>query len=383
MDQCQGSDEKQPMDKLFQNRTFLPLKFVELIQTISDGLSMAVISTNESGIVVSWNSYAEELYGWTRSEVIGKKISDVTVSPLNSATADAIMDSLATGNAWFGQFDCRRSDSTSLRVQVLDAPVLDELGNFRGVIGFSNEINDGPLEFLRDLEELRDLTEKIDEVQLAEQKRIGVQLHDQLSQPVALAAMELFTFAKDEGIPESMKKDLKRLAVGLQETLTVLQGLSSSLHPNWMNDVAPANALSLLIEDWSRMSGIPVRLVLDQAVKNMDESIALTTLQIVREALENVERHSHADLVAVSVESREGCLRVKIVDNGVGCSDQSGFGIRLMRERARRIGGSLAIGNRSGRQSGTKVEFKVPMFADAPRTTKGDLEATDVPVWPQ
>ena len=84
-------------------------------------------------------------------------------------------------------------------------------------------------------------------------------------------------------------------------------------------------------------------------------------LRIVREAVTNAARHGKAEVVHVEFKNGNG-LRLRIRDDGVGFDPTTarpgGFGLRVMRERARSIGGELTIDSRP--DLGTEVEVVVP-----------------------
>jgi two-component system nitrate/nitrite sensor histidine kinase NarX len=89
---------------------------------------------------------------------------------------------------------------------------------------------------------------------------------------------------------------------------------------------------------------------------------------IVQEALANVCRHAHARRIDLCLDRARGGYEIAVVDDGVGMgayaeSDDAGhYGLAIMRERALRLGGSLAIDKAPG--AGTRVRLFFP--ADQP-----------------
>jgi two-component system, NarL family, nitrate/nitrite sensor histidine kinase NarX len=86
-------------------------------------------------------------------------------------------------------------------------------------------------------------------------------------------------------------------------------------------------------------------------------------LQIVREALTNVEKHAQARAVSVELAGgADGSFRVAIDDDGVGIATETSpaqhFGLDIMRDRAGLLGGSIEIGRSAG--GGTRVRLRVP-----------------------
>lgn len=97
----------------------------------------AVIITDISGLVSYWNPAAEELYGWSSRETVGRSILDINVGASDQDHAAEIMARLATGSTWEGRFPLRRRDGTTFVGWVADAPLLDLDGKVVGVIGLS------------------------------------------------------------------------------------------------------------------------------------------------------------------------------------------------------------------------------------------------------
>jgi PAS domain S-box-containing protein len=109
-----------------------------LLQAVQD----AVIVTMPTGEIVRWNRAAQQIYGWTAEELLGRNISDVTVPAESAAQADEIMDRLRDGHTWSGEFLVRRRDGSNFWARVTDSPVLDQSGNLVAIIGVSRDVTE-------------------------------------------------------------------------------------------------------------------------------------------------------------------------------------------------------------------------------------------------
>lgn len=108
-------------------------------EEILECLGMAVIATDVSGAIVYWNRAAENLYGWTRDEALGRKVEDVTVPEVALETATDIMEALRHGVSWSGGFPVRRKDGSVFPGLVIDSGVYHE-GDLVGIVGVSTNL---------------------------------------------------------------------------------------------------------------------------------------------------------------------------------------------------------------------------------------------------
>lgn len=101
-------------------------------------------------------------------------------------------------------------------------------------------------------------------------------------------------------------------------------------------------------------------------------SLAEEVLAVLREALTNVGKHAHASQVVVTVAAGDE-LRLVVADDGDGmdaASDASGLGLKNIRQRAERLGGSVELGR--SREGGTRITWHVPIaVGDGPGDPAG------------
>ena len=81
-------------------------------ERILGAMGQAVIATELDAVVVHWNHAAEELFGWTRHEAVGRRVTEFAVPKVAEELAAEIMDCLASGGSWSGGIPVTRRDGT-------------------------------------------------------------------------------------------------------------------------------------------------------------------------------------------------------------------------------------------------------------------------------
>jgi two-component system, NarL family, nitrate/nitrite sensor histidine kinase NarX len=126
--------------------------------------------------------------------------------------------------------------------------------------------------------------------------------------------------------------------------------------------------LVALLQDYcpafGRRSGLDVSLDIMGDI-DLPPEAQVELFRVVQEALNNAHRHAHATRISVGLCRGPGEVEMTVEDNGVGLSPgtEAGdhLGLRIMRERARSVGGELQVLNRDG--GGTAVRVQVPFPA--------------------
>jgi two-component system nitrate/nitrite sensor histidine kinase NarX len=121
-----------------------------------------------------------------------------------------------------------------------------------------------------------------------------------------------------------------------------------------------SEALQETIREFSQRSGVEIGLHDRLLGHELDSSEQIHVLQVVREALTNVEHHAHARHANVRLTIEQGRIRVAVDDDGVGIRDAGPpthhYGLAIMRDRAATLGGTLQVARSP--EGGTRVELE-------------------------
>jgi signal transduction histidine kinase len=201
------------------------------------------------------------------------------------------------------------------------------------------------------------------EERLSERERIARELHDTLFQSVQGLVLHVQAVVNRMTLGNP---DRARLSAALADADKVIaEGrdiLSDLRDKDGSTDLQAAIAAILLDRGHA---GTPVKIYFEGATRPVDPMVAAEIARVVREAVANARLHSGAQAIEVRADFGIDMLKVTIGDDGRGWPDEvlaSGnkpgrYGLVGMRERAARIGGSLAL--RSS-ERGALVEMIIP-----------------------
>jgi signal transduction histidine kinase len=129
---------------------------------------------------------------------------------------------------------------------------------------------------------------------------------------------------------------------------------------NPIEDLGLARALERAGLDFGDRAGVRVDLHISDPQASISNDVAAQVFFIAKEAFNNIERHADAEQVTVTLEKRNGQLRLTICDDGRGfdaaqIDDAERFGLQGMYERAEMIGAALTVQSATGQ--GTTVQL--------------------------
>jgi PAS domain S-box-containing protein len=186
-------------------------------------------------------------------------------------------------------------------------------------------------------------------------RRLERDLHDGAQQRLVHTIVALKLARSTLGDGEGATADL--VGEGLahaEQAIAEIRELARAIHPAILTDRGVVEALNVL----AQRSPVPVRLEAELD-RRLPASVEVTVYHVVSEALTNVAKHAQATRVEVILEERDGQLRVRVADDGVGGADPSdGSGLVGLKDRVEGGGGSLAVDSPPGH--GTRLDIVVP-----------------------
>ena len=195
---------------------------------------------------------------------------------------------------------------------------------------------------------------------MEERERIAKELHDGIIQSLFAVGMNLQSTAVTSSSPETAAR-VERAVVELDRVIRDLRNYIFGLRPGILADRQLNQALEAIGEEVGSTFQIPIDVQVDAGVSAALSSRSHEIVQLTREALSNVTRHSHTKLAAVRLTRRGANAILTIEDEGIGFNPRgssSGNGLRNMRERAAAMGGTLRITSATGK--GAKLRFTFP-----------------------
>jgi signal transduction histidine kinase len=203
----------------------------------------------------------------------------------------------------------------------------------------------------------------------AERERIAADFHDGPLQNFISFQMRLEIIRKLLGRDvEAAAEELRQLQELCRNQVGELRGFVRSMRPA-DEGVTLSASLSRMAEQFQRDTGIATTFSSAEFHDPAETEISLELLQIVRETLNNVHKHSGASRVAISVGKRGHTLEVKAEDNGGGYPFSGAFtldelellrmGPVSIKRRVRMLGGELLLESRPGQ--GSSLEIRVPV----------------------
>jgi len=196
-------------------------------------------------------------------------------------------------------------------------------------------------------------------------RRFSKEMHDEFGQTLnAIESSLTVVHPADQSSGERLKDSIALL----KDAQSTARELSQLLRPRILDDFGLDAGLRELARGFSQRSGIAVEYH-SQLRERLDPIVETHLFRIAQEALTNTARHSVASTVTVRLEKTGDQLLLDIKDDGQGFEGGDGKGAGLgflgMRERARGIGGNIAILSPPG--EGVGIQVRVPIPHKAPQ----------------
>jgi PAS domain S-box-containing protein len=327
------------------------LKYRHVVQ----GTTAIILEMDLEGRVAFFNQYAEEFFGFTESEIMGKSVVGTVVPPQDSAGRDleAMISDIVKNPERYRRNENENVRKNGERVWIVwsNQPLSDEEGRPRGILCVGMDMTEQ-----KKAEALLDAQTR-EQAATAERTRLARDLHDAVSQTLFSASLIAEVLPRIwEKDPEQGRDRLEEIRQLTRGALAEMRTLLFELRPAALVDVELPDLLKQLAESVTGRARVPVTTHFEgQCRIPPDAKIAL--YRIAQEALNNIAKHSGADNGMVILKSEPGKVELRVKDNGTGFDRSKvtgrSLGLGIMEERARAIGASLDVHSEVGH--GTEV----------------------------
>ncbi len=216
---------------------------------------------------------------------------------------------------------------------------------------------------------LRDLSSRLLSAQEDERKRIAGELHDTIGSCLTGVKFKiqnaLQQIRKDSNVT---KESLSSVIPMIQEGIEECRRMQQDLRPSILDDLGLLVTLSWFCRRYQAIyTGVKVELEQTLEERDIPNSLKIVIYRITQEGMNNIAKHSKANIVHLSLRKMDGRIELVFKDNGQGFdlekvlgseSTKRGLGLTSMRERAELSGGSLTIESAEGK--GTTVRASWP-----------------------
>jgi PAS domain S-box-containing protein len=225
----------------------------------------------------------------------------------------------------------------------------------------------GQLQFIismvEDVTERKQLEEEVLLISARERQRLGKDLHDGLGQLLTGLALKARVLQeKLAGRSDDEAEDAAEIVGLAHQAATQTRLMARGLFPVELETKGLAAALAELAHSTQKLHRITCTLRVGKSFRPPGKAAEKHLYRIVQEAVTNAVKHSRCRRVSIAIERRNGWCTLAVRDDGVGLAattpSADGMGLRIIRYRARSIGGQFQI--QPARGGGTVVKVRFP-----------------------
>ncbi|MGA2315100.1 MAG: cache domain-containing protein [Thermodesulfobacteriota bacterium] len=215
---------------------------------------------------------------------------------------------------------------------------------------------------------LRVLTSQLLTAQEKERRLVANELHDSIGSALSVIKFKVEDIIQQMERGVATPESLKDLIPTVQQTMEESRRIQTNLRPSLLDDLGILTTLDWHCREFQKtFSHIRIEKEIDISEDDVPHSLKTVIYRISQEALNNIAKHSKADLVTLSLRKTDGPIELTVQDNGQGFdveeifsmeSYKKGLGFGSMRERTELSGGSFTIESIQGK--GTTIHASWP-----------------------
>jgi PAS domain S-box-containing protein len=366
----------------------------------------AIVVLDRECNILTWNTGAERLFGWTAQEALGHSYSALQGGEVAEGIMESVRRSFAGESLSNMEMLRRRKDGTWFDALLTVSPVRDTTGEVIAAQGIIKDITERKraeealrrthdelergvrertaelskaIDFLqeqiaerqrveeelrRSEDQLRALSGHLRAVQEEERGRIAREVHDELGQALTALKMDVAWVGQRLAAEQKdLQTKIQAMTHLIDETVQAVRRIATELRPGVLDHLGLVPALEWQVREFQERTGLACVFKMSPKDLVVDAARATTVFRICQEALTNVARHAQATKVDISLRMAGRNLVLEVRDNGRGISEDAvanpqSVGLMGMRERVLLWGGDVQIQGAEGK--GTVINVHLP-----------------------
>ncbi len=322
------------------------LPYSALVEKMQQGAAML----DARGCIVYCNLSLAQLLGVERETVIGRYLLDFVASEDRPAYERLLHENPSVSNE--GEIRLQLSDGSFIPTN-FSFSLLSRDKSATGVLVTDLTSQKQQMDFASRLQNLQD----------EERRRLARELHDSVGQTLAALSMNIGVIqAQSHQLDSIGARAVSENAQLVDQVSREIRTISHLLHPPLLDVAGLTSALRWYADGFAERSNIKVEVEIANDFGRLPDEFEIAIFRIVQECLTNIHRHSGSATAAIRVQQEGDTVFVKVQDSGKGIplekqhelieAGRGGVGFAGMRERLRRLGGTLEIQSNA---SGTTV----------------------------
>lgn len=348
------------------------------LQALFEHTSDGIIIIDELRRVIDINPAAEKLTGWQKEKVIGK----ISCCQLNgcfeekgqcieSEGEDSCLNHECGHSQCWG-LTCMKQKSCVPYVEMClrrkDGIKVPVAASYSYIPAIGDEKPQVKIVF-RDISQRKELERAVQTVAVLEERyRISREMHDGLAQDLCLLNMKVKSMKNivENNDDESYQNEFEMITSIIKNALAEVRQTIFDLKVRPQQMACFTSWLKDCLNDYSIKNTVIANLECEFENKLIfPNEIRVQLARVVQEALNNIRKHAYATEIRVNVKIIDGGVVINIQDNGKGfdinekINDKEHFGLSIMQERIRLIGGKLEINSKPN--IGTTLKLQIPL----------------------
>ena len=345
------------------------IKENQRLASIAEQTADAIIMHDKNLKISFWNHSAETIFGYKRSEVIGKSAGLIVPEKLKKEFLDNLSNIKKRQS--INNYETKRLTKKGdlIDVSISASPLIDK--KTKKVVGDIVSMRDISEKILakqsqKELRQNRELTAIIQGHIEDERRSLARELHDELGQYVS--AVKIFAqniINRSKGKDKDIEESALSVTSAANQIYDGMHSIIRQLRPGSLDNLGLSETIKDMASNWrSQHPSIQIDLFVGKNLDHLGEAININIYRIIQEAMNNCLKHARAHNISINLDHKDKYLTIIFNDDGVGfdtnlLTKSKQFGLIGMKERVKSLSGMFSI--KSTPTKGTLINISIPL----------------------